>query len=429
MHPSNPVQVTTNIFYARHATQNNIIQNNIIQQNIIQQNIDQPRAEPVANTLLARLNTLFDTIDSPQNTRIQNRSLESLLSNQSLVLLDNNQLNQANNQNEINDTIDPLNNLDLMTGIETNSLAINESLTIRPEIQINSDLNQNQTETNSSLNIDQSTLIQTRNQNQTNSPLNTNQSSSIQTRNQRNRALNQGIPNNSTAEIVEQLPLNNSTTPPTELDSRIQARRIAIPHTTFHQNTQTVPQRMEYLPMQRTQPHNQFFVEADIPSQPELYDDRMDTSSLSSNSSNPPLHPQRALYNLDDILLSTKLIAYLSKYPEIRQKLHEQSIFISLEHLTDPTLLHILLPYTTANPDVENDMDYFLNDGGPIRPVSSPQTIQEIRKWSLICLRNAFKKEQEDSLRRCGNLGCKLYERKHREFSKCSRCRRVSYCS
>ncbi|KAJ3298534.1 hypothetical protein HK104_010589 [Borealophlyctis nickersoniae] len=103
------------------------------------------------------------------------------------------------------------------------------------------------------------------------------------------------------------------------------------------------------------------------------------------------------IYRVDDILLAIKLVAYLSKYHQIRSDLHScysQNVFELVEAFT-----------TQSN-------------------------LTEMRKWAVICMRNAFKRDgQHRSLRRCGNLKCGKIEDAPRQFSKCSRCRRVTYCS
>ncbi|KAI8804990.1 hypothetical protein BJ742DRAFT_681543 [Cladochytrium replicatum] len=106
------------------------------------------------------------------------------------------------------------------------------------------------------------------------------------------------------------------------------------------------------------------------------------------------------LHRVDDMLLAIKLVAYLSKYPAIRAELHSghsHNVFELVEVFT-----------ATSN-------------------------LVEVRRWAIICMRNAFKRDSASnsgtSLRRCGNLKCGKWEEVPRQYSKCSRCRRVTYCS
>jgi hypothetical protein len=117
------------------------------------------------------------------------------------------------------------------------------------------------------------------------------------------------------------------------------------------------------------------------------------------------------LYRVDEILMAIKILAYLSKYPALRADLHSayapQNVFELVEIFT------------------------------------SPSNILEVRKWATICMRNAFKRDaahvstttvdaasgsgtSSTALRRCGFLECGKFEEQPRQYSKCSRCRRVN---
>ncbi|KAJ3216636.1 hypothetical protein HK099_005784 [Clydaea vesicula] len=152
-----------------------------------------------------------------------------------------------------------------------------------------------------------------------------------------------------------------------------------------------------------------------------------------SSESTSDSHFHEILYRVEDILQAIKIIAYLSKYPTIRQDLHAYSgknVFELVEIFTGPS------------------------------------NLVEIRKWATVCMRNAFKRDtttassntnfgtfgsamsnysssimnadildSTDSssscgtnLRRCGFLKCGKVEKTPRQFSKCSRCRRITYC-
>ncbi|KAJ8330900.1 hypothetical protein BDV3_002797 [Batrachochytrium dendrobatidis] len=99
----------------------------------------------------------------------------------------------------------------------------------------------------------------------------------------------------------------------------------------------------------------------------------------------------------DDLLLAIKLIAYLSKYYNARHALH------------------------TA---------YSVNIYSLIEPLTNVSVPPDLRKWAIICMRSCFKRSGDaNSFRRCSNLKCSKTESHLHEFSKCSRCRRVTYCS
>ncbi|KAI9091556.1 hypothetical protein DFS34DRAFT_707724 [Phlyctochytrium arcticum] len=129
-------------------------------------------------------------------------------------------------------------------------------------------------------------------------------------------------------------------------------------------------------------------------------------ASIFADAPFPPAHPSHAQTTL---LPALKLVAYLSKYAHLRYLLHSSTasssqlnLFSLAEHFTKP--------------------DY------------SPET----RRWAIICMRNAFKRgDGSPALRRCGylgsamhgNQGCGREEEYEKHFLKCSRCRRVVYCS
>ncbi|KAK9762010.1 hypothetical protein K7432_012647 [Basidiobolus ranarum] len=106
---------------------------------------------------------------------------------------------------------------------------------------------------------------------------------------------------------------------------------------------------------------------------------------------------EEVLYREEDILLSLQLLAYVSKYPHLRQRLHtefECNVFSLVEKFTS-------------------------------RGHSS-----EIQCWASIIMRNACRKDEaRGGIRQCGNMTCGKWERFPREFSKCRRCRKAKYCS
>ncbi|PHZ16728.1 uncharacterized protein RHIMIDRAFT_234322 [Rhizopus microsporus ATCC 52813] len=99
----------------------------------------------------------------------------------------------------------------------------------------------------------------------------------------------------------------------------------------------------------------------------------------------------------EDILLSLQLLAYLSKYPHIRDLFHtayDKNVFSAVEkfcHRTQP---------------------------GPVQ------------YWAGVIMRNACRKDEtRGGLRRCANMHCGKWETQPREFAKCRRCRKAKYCS
>ncbi|KAI8336555.1 hypothetical protein BC941DRAFT_471096 [Chlamydoabsidia padenii] len=101
-------------------------------------------------------------------------------------------------------------------------------------------------------------------------------------------------------------------------------------------------------------------------------------------------------YREEDILLSLQLLAYLSKYPHIRNQFHtnyDRNVFSVVERFC-----HRLHP----NP---------------------------IQYWAGVIMRNACRKDEtKGGTRRCANMHCGKWETQPREFAKCRRCRKAKYC-
>ncbi|KAJ1651381.1 hypothetical protein IWQ61_008038 [Dispira simplex] len=107
--------------------------------------------------------------------------------------------------------------------------------------------------------------------------------------------------------------------------------------------------------------------------------------------------PQNVMFRMEDVLHSLQLLGYLSKYPEIRGKMHQNykcNVFEIVEQFT----------YRGHHPD--------------------------LRRWAVVVMRNACNKdESRKGLRQCANFRCLRWESYPREFAKCRRCRKAKYCS
>ncbi|KAG0904752.1 hypothetical protein G6F33_012689 [Rhizopus arrhizus] len=121
------------------------------------------------------------------------------------------------------------------------------------------------------------------------------------------------------------------------------------------------------------------------------------TASLSSIPLLNNLSADAILHREEDILLSLQLLAYLSKYPQIRQTFHSShrhNVFSVVEKFTHR-----------------------------IHPAA-------IIYWAGVIMRNACRKDEgRGGVRQCANMQCGKWERVPREFAKCRRCRKAKYCS
>lgn len=136
----------------------------------------------------------------------------------------------------------------------------------------------------------------------------------------------------------------------------------------------------------------------------------------------------------EDVLLSLQLLAYVSKYCNLRtyfQKSHlVPSLSISNEiHLLDedPNVAKEWVP-------PEPEEEYILPDDFNIFPLVEKFTVrhhpQEMQYWAGVVMRNLCRKDDsKGGIRQCAYYECGKWEKFPRQFAKCRRCRRTKYCS
>lgn len=106
---------------------------------------------------------------------------------------------------------------------------------------------------------------------------------------------------------------------------------------------------------------------------------------------------ENVFHREEDVLLCLQLLAYLSKYPHIRDLFH-----------------------TSYEKNVFTVIEKFCNRVHPA----------PIQYWASVIMRNACRKDEtQGGIRRCANMSCGKWESQPREFAKCRRCRKAKYCS
>jgi hypothetical protein len=111
-----------------------------------------------------------------------------------------------------------------------------------------------------------------------------------------------------------------------------------------------------------------------------------------------------------DLLVVLKLLQTLAKYPHIRPHLHQTHpkptpAFSPATYSTGPGLIHLIETLTASH------------------HVSS-----EVRSTAVSLMRHAYRRDHDLGVRMCAYTGCRVWEQSAKVFSKCSRCRRVTYC-
>lgn len=133
----------------------------------------------------------------------------------------------------------------------------------------------------------------------------------------------------------------------------------------------------------------------------------------------------------EDVLLSLQLLAYLSKYPYVRQAFYEprrplynHSDF-SGSHAQEDGLSGSGSP---RSPNIFSLVERFTFRASPSEP-QLPRLPQEIQYWAGVIMRNACRKdESRGGIRQCASMTCGKWETYPREFAKCRRCRKAKYC-
>ncbi|KIK25045.1 hypothetical protein PISMIDRAFT_362016 [Pisolithus microcarpus 441] len=185
-------------------------------------------------------------------------------------------------------------------------------------------------------------------------------------------------------------------------------------------------------------------------------------------------------YKDEDVLLSLQLLAYLSKYPHVRQAFYKQRI--SFHPATAATGSARVAQQVMAGPSSARNADshpskegnglfralasatargkekekifavgnnpssttgsrmtnvFSLVERFTFRPSSSesdlpnppPKLPPEIQYWAGVIMRNACRKDDSrGGIRQCANMLCGKWETYPREFAKCRRCRKAKYC-
>ncbi|RPB15988.1 hypothetical protein P167DRAFT_482124 [Morchella conica CCBAS932] len=138
----------------------------------------------------------------------------------------------------------------------------------------------------------------------------------------------------------------------------------------------------------------------------------------------------------EDVLMSLQLLAYVSKYCNLRsyfQKSHlVPKLSISGEiHLLDEE------PSNLASQDqesLEEQEEYLLPDDYNIFPLVEKFTVRhhppDMQYWAGVVMRNLCRKDDSrGGIRQCAYYECGKWEEYTRQFAKCRRCRRTKYCS
>jgi hypothetical protein len=151
---------------------------------------------------------------------------------------------------------------------------------------------------------------------------------------------------------------------------------------------------------------------------------------------NTPQAVLTAMPRDEDVLMSLQLLAYVSKYCNLRSYFQNSHLVPKLKIGRELALLDEPTG-TTLSPEEsaeEEEDEYLLPDDFNIFPLVEKFTVRhhskDMQYWACVVMRNLCRKdESRGGIRQCAYYKCGKWEEYQRQFAKCRRCRRTKYCS
>ncbi|KAK3078299.1 hypothetical protein LTS18_007935, partial [Coniosporium uncinatum] len=140
----------------------------------------------------------------------------------------------------------------------------------------------------------------------------------------------------------------------------------------------------------------------------------------------------------EDVLMSLQLLAYVSKYCNLRAYFQHSHLVpklkIPLDTGADGSIADTAMANDEINPEDDPDCEYLLPASLNIFPLVEKFTVrhhsQDMQYWAGVVMRNLCRKDDaRGGIRQCAYYACGKWEEWTRQFAKCRRCRRTKYCS
>ncbi|KAF7862599.1 hypothetical protein EAF04_007472 [Stromatinia cepivora] len=145
----------------------------------------------------------------------------------------------------------------------------------------------------------------------------------------------------------------------------------------------------------------------------------------------------------EDVLMSLQLLAYVSKYCNLRSYFQQSHLVPKLKIGSELHLLDVDENLSSnANSSAacsshshdDEEEEYLLPDDFNIFPLVEKFTVrhhsQDMQYWAGVVMRNLCRKDDaRGGIRQCAYYQCGKWEEYTRQFAKCRRCRRTKYCS
>ncbi|KAJ4306351.1 hypothetical protein N0V88_001151 [Collariella sp. IMI 366227] len=140
----------------------------------------------------------------------------------------------------------------------------------------------------------------------------------------------------------------------------------------------------------------------------------------------------------EDVLMSLQLLAYVSKYCNLRKYFQRSHLVPRLKIGKEIQLLDGVDPSAIETDseaeDAAADEEYCLPNDLNIFPLVEKFTVRyhstDMQYWAGVVMRNLCRKDDtRGGIRQCAYYQCGKWEEFTRQFAKCRRCRRTKYCS
>jgi hypothetical protein len=136
----------------------------------------------------------------------------------------------------------------------------------------------------------------------------------------------------------------------------------------------------------------------------------------------------------EDVLMSLQLLAYVSKYCNLRSYFQQSHLVPRLKIGNDLAVLDGETPSPNTHAEEDWDAEYLIPNDFNIFPLVEKFTVrhhsQDMQYWAGVVMRNLCRKDDaRGGIRQCAWYQCGKWEEYTRQFAKCRRCRRTKYCS
>ena len=136
----------------------------------------------------------------------------------------------------------------------------------------------------------------------------------------------------------------------------------------------------------------------------------------------------------EDVLMSLQLLAYVSKYCNLRSYFQQSHLVPKLKIGDNLSALDDIGKDGCHDGQQEEEEEYLLPDDFNIFPLVEKFTVRhhssDMQHWAGVVMRNLCRKDDaRGGIRQCAYYECGKWEQWQRQFAKCRRCRRTKYCS